>query len=101
LPPFSFFNRHTRINERHVIICDSRNIFRNFWLAKLDAELSCHACQFKLENVLRTGSVQWKNLTVFLAQFLGDVLWRTINLGRQISDISEKSMQATIYCHYD
>jgi hypothetical protein len=29
------------------------------------------------------------------------VLWRTINLGRQISDISEKSMQATIYCHYD
>jgi hypothetical protein len=30
-----------------------------------------------------------------------DVLWRTINLGRQISDISKKSMQATIYCHYD
>jgi hypothetical protein len=29
------------------------------------------------------------------------VLWRTINLGRQISDISKKSMQATIYCHYD
>jgi hypothetical protein len=28
-------------------------------------------------------------------------LWRTINLGRQISDISEKSMQAAIYCHYD
>jgi hypothetical protein len=25
----------------------------------------------------------------------------TINLGRQISDISKKSMQATIYCHYD
>jgi hypothetical protein len=24
------------------------------------------------------------------------VLWRTINLGRQISDISKKSMQATI-----
>jgi hypothetical protein len=38
-----------------------------FRLAKLDAELSCHACQFKLENVSRTGSVQWKNLTVFLA----------------------------------
>jgi hypothetical protein len=36
-------------------------------LAKLDAELSCHACQFKLENVSRTGSVQWKNLTLFLA----------------------------------
>jgi hypothetical protein len=36
-------------------------------LAKLDAELSYHACQFKLENVSRTGSVQWKNLTVFLA----------------------------------
>jgi hypothetical protein len=31
----------------------------------------------------------------------GIVLWRTINLGRQISDISKKSMQATIYCHYD
>jgi hypothetical protein len=30
-----------------------------------------------------------------------DVLWRTINLGQQISDISKKSMQATIYCHYD
>jgi hypothetical protein len=29
------------------------------------------------------------------------VLWRTTNLGRQISDISKKSMQATIYCHYD
>ncbi|CAH1367887.1 unnamed protein product [Tenebrio molitor] len=29
------------------------------------------------------------------------LLWRTINLGRQISDISKKSMQATIYCHYD
>jgi hypothetical protein len=29
------------------------------------------------------------------------VLWRTINLGQQISDISKKSMQATIYCHYD
>jgi hypothetical protein len=29
------------------------------------------------------------------------VLWRTINLGRHISDISKKSMQATIYCHYD
>jgi hypothetical protein len=29
------------------------------------------------------------------------ILWRTINLGRQISDISKKSMQATIYCHYD
>jgi hypothetical protein len=29
------------------------------------------------------------------------VLWRTINLGRQISDISKKSMQATIYCHYN
>jgi hypothetical protein len=35
-------------------------------LAKLDAELSCHACQFKLKNVSRTGSAQWKNLTVFL-----------------------------------
>jgi hypothetical protein len=35
-------------------------------LAKLDAELSCHACQFKLENVSRIGSVQRKNLTVFL-----------------------------------
>jgi hypothetical protein len=36
-------------------------------LAKLDAELSCHACQFKLENVPKAGSVQWKNLAVFLA----------------------------------
>jgi hypothetical protein len=38
-----------------------------FRLAKFDTELFCHACQFKLENVSRTGSVQWKNLTVFLA----------------------------------
>jgi hypothetical protein len=38
-----------------------------FRLAKLDAELSYHACQFNLENVSRTGNVQWKNLTVFLA----------------------------------
>jgi hypothetical protein len=30
-----------------------------------------------------------------------NVLWRTINLGRQISDISKKSMQATIYCRHD
>jgi hypothetical protein len=37
-----------------------------FTLAKLDAELSCHACQFKLQNV-KYRSVQWKNLTVFLA----------------------------------
>jgi hypothetical protein len=29
------------------------------------------------------------------------ILWRTINLGRQIFDISKKSMQANIYCHYD
>jgi hypothetical protein len=29
------------------------------------------------------------------------VLWRTINLGRQIFDISKKSMQATIYYHFD
>jgi hypothetical protein len=29
------------------------------------------------------------------------VLWRTINLGRKISDISKKSMQPAIYCHYD
>jgi hypothetical protein len=37
-------------------------------LAKLDVELSCYAeYQFKLENMSRTGSVQWKNLTVFLA----------------------------------
>jgi hypothetical protein len=40
---------------------------RIFKLAKLDAELSCHAYQFKLENVSRTGGGQWKNLTVFLA----------------------------------
>jgi hypothetical protein len=54
-------------------------------LAKLDAELSCHACQFKLENVSRTGSVQWKNLTVFLAisGILRDVLSRAKNSGRQ------------------
>jgi hypothetical protein len=32
---------------------------------------------------------------------ISEVLRRTINLGRQISDISKKSMQATIYCHYD
>jgi hypothetical protein len=38
-----------------------------FRLAKLDAELYCHACQFKLQNVSRTGNVQWKNLTVFFA----------------------------------
>jgi hypothetical protein len=30
-------------------------------------ELSSHACQFKLENVSRTGRVQWKNVTIFLA----------------------------------
>jgi hypothetical protein len=35
-------------------------------LTKLDA-VSCPARQFKLENVSKTGSVQWKNLTVFLA----------------------------------
>jgi hypothetical protein len=29
-----------------------------FKLTKLDAELSCHACQFKLQNVSRTESVQ-------------------------------------------
>jgi hypothetical protein len=29
------------------------------------------------------------------------ILWRTINLGRQTSDILKKSMQATIYRHYD
>jgi hypothetical protein len=40
---------------------------RIFRLAKLDAELSCHAYQFKLENVSRTGGVQWKNLRYFLA----------------------------------
>jgi hypothetical protein len=34
-------------------------------------------------------------------RFCPTLLWRTINLGRQISDISKKSMQATIYCHYD
>jgi hypothetical protein len=33
--------------------------------------------------------------------FFYHVLWRTINLVRQISDISKKSVQATIYCHYD
>jgi hypothetical protein len=32
----------------------------------VDAELSYHECQFKLENVSRTGIVQWKNLTIFL-----------------------------------
>jgi hypothetical protein len=37
-----------------------------FRLAKLDTELFCHACQFKFENVSRTGTVQWKNLAVFL-----------------------------------
>jgi hypothetical protein len=36
-----------------------------------------------------------------MTSFKQVVLWRTINLGRQISDISKKSMQATIYCHYD
>jgi hypothetical protein len=41
-----------------------------FRLAKLDAELSCHAYQFKLENVSRTGGVQWKNLTVFFSNFM-------------------------------
>jgi hypothetical protein len=44
-----------------------------------------------------------KDEVALLIWFLVDhsVLWRTINLGRQISDISKKSMQATIYCHYD
>jgi hypothetical protein len=43
----------------------------------------------------------WKNIRSNSSFFAADVLWRTINLGRQISDISKKSMQATIYCHYD
>jgi hypothetical protein len=30
---------------------------KSFKLAKVSAKLSCHACQFKLENLLRRGSV--------------------------------------------
>jgi hypothetical protein len=50
-----------------------------FRLAKLDAELSCHACQF------RTGSVQWKNFTVFLAisRISGGVLLGAKKVGHQ------------------
>jgi hypothetical protein len=40
-------------------------------------------------------------LAYLITPAITQVLWRTINLGRQISDISKKSMQATIYCHYD
>jgi hypothetical protein len=38
---------------------------------------------------------------MIFAMLCNNVLRWTINLGRQISDISKKSMQATIYCHYD
>jgi hypothetical protein len=51
-----------------IIAINSRNILGIFlgWQS-LIRKLFCHAYQFKLENVSRTGSVQWKNLTVFLA----------------------------------
>jgi hypothetical protein len=45
---------------RSLLICNSRNILRKFLGWQVDAELSRHACQFKLENVSRAGSVQWK-----------------------------------------
>jgi hypothetical protein len=50
---------------------------------------------------MHTISSKYVNFFEKYAYFYAYVLWRTINLGRQTSDISKKSMQATIYCHYD
>jgi hypothetical protein len=56
-------------------------------------------CDFFL--MLGTFFINYYGKLDTLINTLAYVLWRTINLGRQISDISKKSMQATIYCHYD
>jgi hypothetical protein len=62
---------------------------------RLSRLLSKHSAD--AANIQESNNVNHFNLCATIWK----VLWRTINLGRQISDISKKSMQATIYCHYD
>jgi hypothetical protein len=81
------------------------SVFCNFYI-RVDREALVS------ERALDVGSVAFKAMSTkniyeylkryfTLLHFIKCVLWRTINLGRQISDISKKSKQATIYCHYD